>query len=200
VTVRLWKGDRQLRVLVVLQSMLEALGYIRTIEFYGGIVVGFASRPSGALEAAVKRLPDVALIDTSLWDGTDGTDAASLLRAAFNTPIVFCSNEDPQDDDRVADLAGAQLLIKPILDADLTSALLTACAQKGDPKIPDDVREFAKGAPIADLIADEQAKIRKALADLEMFKAGLSGSERQRLEEIEQDLRRALFESGGGSG
>jgi DNA-binding NarL/FixJ family response regulator len=129
VTVRLWKGGRQLRVLLVLKSMLETLCYIRTIEFYGGIVVGQAARPSTALEAAVKHMLDVALIGTSLWDGTDGIDAASLLRAAFNMPIVFCSDGDPQDADRVANFGGAQLLTAPVLAEDLTSALLIACAQ-----------------------------------------------------------------------
>jgi hypothetical protein len=52
-------------------------------------------------------------------------------------------------------------------------------------------------SPIPGLIADEQAKIRKALADLAEVKAGLSGPERKRLEEIEQTLTRALSQSGG---
>ena len=55
----------------------------------GYTVSAAVSSASGAIEAAAQSLPDLALVDLGLDDGSGGVEAAGALAARFGVPVVY---------------------------------------------------------------------------------------------------------------
>lgn len=77
-----------LRVLVVEDEILIALGLELLAEDAGYEPVGIATTAEDALALAHRARPDVALVDVNLADGTTGVEAARAL-AGRGTAVLF---------------------------------------------------------------------------------------------------------------
>lgn len=90
-----------------LRSMVERLGFA---------VCATVATEQAAVDAAQQHEPAIILMDVRLAAGGDGVRAAQAIRAARPVPVVFCTAHahDPDFRSRVAPLAGAAVLGKPI--------------------------------------------------------------------------------------
>lgn len=90
-----------------LRSMVERLGFA---------VCATVATEQAAVDAAQQHEPAIVLMDVRLAAGGDGVRAAQAICAARPVPVVFCTAHahDPDFRSRVASMAGAAVLGKPI--------------------------------------------------------------------------------------
>ena len=101
-----------------LQQMLSRLGY----EAYA-----IAASAEAAVAEALKRRPDVVLVDVEMKGTLDGIDAAEILRSRFNIPIVYLTAH--ADDATIARANRTEpygYLLKPVDSAELRSVIEVA--------------------------------------------------------------------------
>ena len=93
-------------VSIVLTAALEALGYD---------VVGRAVEGAEAVRLAEEYRPDLVFMDITLEGEVDGVEAASTIRSAFGTPIVFLtSHTDLETLERARSVEPHGYLVKPL--------------------------------------------------------------------------------------
>jgi CheY-like chemotaxis protein len=79
----------QVRILVVEDEAIIALGLQRRLQRLGYLVPTTASSGEEAIELAEQQQPDVIFMDIGLRGEIDGIEAAKQIRARFDIPIVF---------------------------------------------------------------------------------------------------------------
>lgn len=122
------KDSRPLKVLVVEDDAITAMDIEHIVRQFGGDPIARASSALDALGLAVEHLPDVVLMDIRLDGGPDGLGCAHAIRALLQTPIVFVTgNADPTTLQRIRDFGRSGLVLKPINEHDLCSAVVAAC-------------------------------------------------------------------------
>lgn len=120
---------RPLRLLVVEDEAVIALGLRHFLLDAGFEVSDMVATAHGAVEAAGRTRPDVVLMDIMLRDG-DGVDAACRIWALYRIRSLFMSALDaPALRDRAAPAHPLGFLTKPYRCEDLLSRLReAACA------------------------------------------------------------------------
>jgi CheY-like chemotaxis protein len=79
-------------VLVVEDESIIALATTANLKRMGCEVVATAATGQQAVEIAVKKRPDVVLMDIMLEGSMDGIEAASLIRERHpDMPIIYCT-------------------------------------------------------------------------------------------------------------
>ena len=76
--------DSHVRVLIIEDNALIALDLETQMEDLGCDVVGVAVTAAQAIATARRTLPDLALVDLQLADGSRGQDAALVLRSELD--------------------------------------------------------------------------------------------------------------------
>ncbi|MFT7518156.1 MAG: signal transduction histidine kinase [Kiritimatiellia bacterium] len=118
------------RVLIVENDHIIALDLRITLESSGFNVVGTVSRGDKVLDAAVRLSPDILLMDVKLNDSVDGIDAARIVRAQLDLPIVFLTgSRDSVTSQRIHDSGVQGYLIKPFDANEVPRILKQALAQ-----------------------------------------------------------------------
>ncbi|WP_207476395.1 response regulator [Arenibaculum pallidiluteum] len=111
-----------MRVLIVEDDALIALGYQAVLKEAGHECVGTAASASAALKLAANVDADVALVDLRLADGVTGNAVAVELSQAHRLlPIIITANLDMVSP--AAKLACFALLPKPLSYHSLRAAL-----------------------------------------------------------------------------
>src|SRR3954470_4985585 len=82
---------RPLRVLVVEDEMLIALGLELTVQGFGHRVCALAATAEEAVAEAGQHRPDIVLMDICLGQGSNGIAAACEIRRRFDIPAIFIS-------------------------------------------------------------------------------------------------------------
>jgi predicted glycosyltransferase/CheY-like chemotaxis protein len=114
------------KILIVEDEMIVQMHLRRIVEAHGHAVVGTAASTAGALAAAEKDPPDLALMDVRLAGGDDGILVADQLRSRFDCSIVFITaHSDPETVARAGSLS-AGYVVKPFTAAEVGAALRTA--------------------------------------------------------------------------
>ncbi|WP_207477231.1 response regulator [Arenibaculum pallidiluteum] len=117
----------KIRVLIVEDDALIALGHQMAVRELGAIPVGIADSYRGALELARSQNPHVALVDMRLRDGLTGNDVALSLHSNLRVlPIFLTAN--PAYVSPEAKAICLALIPKPIPSATLAAALRAAAA------------------------------------------------------------------------
>ena len=80
------------KVLIVEDEPIVALDLKQELEMLGCEVLGVAESADEALVAAGVHRPDLALMDVRIAGSVDGIQTAGLLRAAYQTPVVFLTS------------------------------------------------------------------------------------------------------------
>jgi CheY-like chemotaxis protein len=122
-----------LRVLVVEDEVLVAIELTHLVEDMGHKVVGDAISSAEALELAVERRPDLALVDIHLHDGPTGVDVARRIREECGSMVLFMTANQKRVPDDFAGAAG--LIAKPYSPHGVKEAIayVEACIRDGVP-------------------------------------------------------------------
>lgn len=113
-----------LRILIVEDDLLIAMGLAGLLEDLGHAVCGQAVDAPGAVEQAGRHVPDVVLMDVRLAGGTNGEDAAAEIRRRYGIRSLFVSgNLDRAFVERTAALDPVGYLAKPVDRGTLKVAL-----------------------------------------------------------------------------
>jgi diguanylate cyclase (GGDEF)-like protein len=104
----------QRRLLVVEDERIVALDLRGALEDLGYTVVGTAASSDEALRTAEARRPDLVLMDIRIAGANDGIQAARLLRARYQLPVVYLTaNADQATLERALATEPAGYLVKP---------------------------------------------------------------------------------------
>ena len=119
-----------MRVLIVEDELVIAIGLEACLSEAGHQVVGIAHEAETALALGDRLRPDLALVDVHLVDGETGPQIARHLKDV-GVPVLFMTaNADILPDD----MAGALGVIpKPVAEHVLKDAVAWACAPDADP-------------------------------------------------------------------
>jgi DNA-binding NarL/FixJ family response regulator len=116
-----------LEVLIVEDQVLIAIHLQDLVEEAGHRVTAVAHDGPGAMEAAARHRPRIAIMDLRLAHGTSGIDVARQLYETFGTRCLFISaNIDDEVRRRVAELRPLGFIGKPFLPAEVISAVQAA--------------------------------------------------------------------------
>lgn len=83
--------DRKIKVLVVEDEGVVALGLRAQVEELGHEVIAICTNSECFWESLEKKSPDVIFMDIILNDTVTGLDIIRKLRETDNTPVVFIS-------------------------------------------------------------------------------------------------------------
>ena len=112
------------RILIVEDERLVANALSRNLEGLGYQVVSAVASGEDALKKAEETRPDLVLMDIRLEGEMDGIQAAGLITARFNIPIIFVTAYADRNVLAKAKVTGPYgYLIKPISKRELHSAL-----------------------------------------------------------------------------
>lgn len=109
-----------LRILIVEDEFLVAMEMETYLNHAGHEAVGMAATLEEAVAQARKTLPDFALVDIGLAQGSSGLDVASELRK-MGIPCLFVSGTCP--DPNIACQVGLGCLSKPFNETILLQSL-----------------------------------------------------------------------------
>ncbi|MEP2881408.1 MAG: response regulator, partial [Sulfitobacter sp.] len=120
------EGTATLKVLVVEDNIFIALDLEGQLGELGHDVVGIAATASKAIQMARDSVPDLAIVDLQLADGSRGQDAALVLRREMDIPSIIVSGSLHQvtDEERAA-IRPLVMLSKPLLSGELGRAIET---------------------------------------------------------------------------
>ncbi|HSK39089.1 MAG TPA: response regulator [Arenibaculum sp.] len=125
-------GGPNLRILIVEDDALVALGIRCTLEDLGYEVCGIAASEPEAVRLAEQTRPDVTLMDIRLKGTVDGIDAARRIRNEFGIRSVYLSAyTDHQTMSRVTATYPLGFVQKPYSAAQLKNALELAARRLG---------------------------------------------------------------------
>jgi CheY-like chemotaxis protein len=110
----------KIKILVVDDERLVAVGIKEQLEELGYKVVGMASTGHEAIEAALDKNPDLILMDIVLKGDMDGIEAAKTIQSRRDIPIIYITAYSDEDI-----IARAQLtepyayIVKPLKNSEL---------------------------------------------------------------------------------
>jgi DNA-binding NarL/FixJ family response regulator len=124
-------GVKPLRVLVVEDEHLVALGIERALLDAGMQVAGIAATAEAAIDLALSEAPDVAVMDIRLAGPRDGVDAALELFRRFGVRCVFATaHHDLATQQRAAPAQPLAWVPKPYRPQTLVRAILDSLAAR----------------------------------------------------------------------
>ena len=82
-----------MRILVVEDEILVAMMVTECLERCGHVVLGPAATASEAIALCETLLPELALIDINLRDGSNGVCLARALFTRWGLPVIFASSQ-----------------------------------------------------------------------------------------------------------
>ncbi|SNB45910.1 ANTAR domain-containing response regulator [Geobacter sp. DSM 9736] len=139
-----------------------------------------------AVELALDKLPDVALLDVSMPE-QDGITAAQQIRAKLKIPILLLTAcHDPETVKRAKESGIAAFLTKPFREQDLWPAIELAFAHA------DEVEELKEQVEDLKEVIESRKVIEKAKGVL-MRTQGLSEPEAfRRMQKLAMDKRKSM--------
>jgi len=111
-------------ILVVEDERVVAKELQRSLSSLGYRVPETAASADEAIRLASLTCPDLVLMDIQIKGDKDGIQAAEILRAAFDVPVIFLTAYADEATLARAKIAGPHgYLVKPVKDADLLGAI-----------------------------------------------------------------------------
>lgn len=127
------RSGAPVRVMIVEDDALVALGVQLTLSDLGYQVVGIAASEGEALDLAHATSPHLALMDIRLRGARDGLDTALRLRTELGVRCLFLSAyADDVTMARVSSLTPLGFVQKPYAASQLRLALDLACEKLAD--------------------------------------------------------------------
>lgn len=124
--------ERTCRILVVEDEAVIALRLQKRLKEMGYDVPDIAYSGEDAVEKAGRLRPDLVLMDIMLPGKLDGIDAAKIVKAEFDIPVIFLT---AFSEDKILKRAKQAepfgYLLKPFQDRDIKAAIEVALYKKG---------------------------------------------------------------------
>ncbi len=121
-----------IRILVVEDEMLIAKDLEGMLRGLGYEIAALAATGESAIEAALEKQPDLALMDVILKGQMDGIEAAGLIKARADIPVVFLTaHTDEATLERIKVSEPAGCLFKPVEQRELRAAVDMALYKHG---------------------------------------------------------------------
>ncbi|SKA08171.1 response regulator [Consotaella salsifontis] len=116
------------RIAIVDDDVIISSFFMDVCELHGGEVVGMAHEADEAIDLITREKPDFVLMDVRLGGKRDGIDVAQAIQAIHEmlpeTRIIFITgSSEPELLKRIGSAPVFQLMIKPVMCADLVKAL-----------------------------------------------------------------------------
>ncbi|MFC1769606.1 response regulator [Nitrospirota bacterium] len=116
--------NEQGSILIVEDEYLLAMDIQFTLEDTGYKVMGIALSGEEALEQLERDLPDLVLMDITLYGNLDGIETAKQIHKRFNIPVVFMTgNADKLTTDNINEINPVGFIHKPIIENELMALL-----------------------------------------------------------------------------
>jgi two-component system, response regulator PdtaR len=117
-------AQRSLRIAIAEDEFLLAEGLRRLVEAGGHRVVGVVATAPELVALVQRGRPDLALVDIQLARGSNGLDAAMLIKERHGVPAIAVTANPDEERARKAGLLG--LVPKPDASAVLATVLRAA--------------------------------------------------------------------------
>ena len=116
-----------MKIAIIEDEVILAMALTLMLEDWGHQVIGTADTEIGAMVLVKDERPDLVVMDIRLGRRDNGLQAASLIRASSNVPIVFCTAyaDSPPMKAQVAAIGNAHLIGKPVDEDQLEWLLRT---------------------------------------------------------------------------
>jgi CheY-like chemotaxis protein len=122
----------QVQILIVEDENIIALDLRIRLNGLGYAVLAVAASGEEAIEKTTELDPDLILMDIRLRGEMDGIEAAQIIQARSDVPIVYLTALADEDTLKRAEATGVQGLIrKPFEDTELHTAIEAALDQSG---------------------------------------------------------------------
>ena len=112
--------SERIKVLIVEDEIIIAKDIRQRLETLGYEVTDLASTGEEAIESAIRKRPDIVLMDIVLKHGMDGIEAAGIFRTQHDLPVVFLT---AFSDDRTIKRAKTKepfgYILKPFMEREL---------------------------------------------------------------------------------
>ena len=116
------------KVLIVEDERMIAEYFRVVVERLGYVVCGIAGTADDAVRLAAEEDPSVVFIDVRLPGERDGVDAALEIHSNRPVPMVFITgSQEPATMGRIKSDHPADVLLKPVLEPQLSEALAKHC-------------------------------------------------------------------------
>ncbi|MFW5717565.1 MAG: response regulator [Spirochaetota bacterium] len=111
------------RILIVEDEAIPALELQLRLQSWHYEVTRIEAGGARAIEASREDPPDLVIMDVVLADDVDGLQAAEVIRAEIDVPIVFLTAVESRVAAAVGDDASCAIVSKPYHTADLKDAI-----------------------------------------------------------------------------
>jgi len=112
------------KLLIVEDQVVIALDLKNTLENLGYTVTGIAGSGEECLELISGSKPDLVLMDIMLSGDIDGITAATILREAYDIPVIYLTAHSDETFLKKANLTGPYgYIVKPIEEKDLYTSI-----------------------------------------------------------------------------
>jgi PAS domain S-box-containing protein len=151
-------------VFIVEDELIEAEDISQTLEKQGYTVTGIARTGELALEALMKKHPDLVLMDMHLAGNMDGVDTAERIRALYKIPVIFLTaHADEAILERAKITEPYGYILKPFDERELHSAIQMALYKHRMEKLAKEnertIRILANAIPDAVMLLDHNRQI-----------------------------------------
>ncbi|MTK64296.1 MAG: glycosyltransferase [Methanobacterium sp.] len=132
----------KIKVLVVDDESVVAVGIKKQLKELGFDVVGIAITGKEAVNIALQKKPDVILMDIVLQGDMDGIEAAELIHTKMDTPIIYITAYFDEEILRRARLTEPYAyMIKPIKTSELNANIQMAIYKYKSEKKKDEISQ-----------------------------------------------------------
>lgn len=116
--------SRAAKILVVEDEWIIANDIRTSLDGLGYSVTAIASSANEALEQVEQNRPDLVLMDIMLQGPSDGIEAAKIIGAQYNIPLIYVTaNADAHTIDRARGTSPYAYLVKPFEDRELLATI-----------------------------------------------------------------------------
>lgn len=120
-------GERPTRILITEDEYIVALDLKLRLTKLGFEIVGIAASGDDAILQNQDAKPDLILMDIQLYGDMDGIEAARLIRAESDVPIIFLTaNADQASMERASSTQAFSYLLKPFNERELKFSIQMA--------------------------------------------------------------------------
>ncbi len=151
-------------VFIVEDELIEAQDLSQTLETQGYAVTGIARTGELALEALMKKHPDLVLMDIHLAGNMDGVDTAERIHALYKIPVIFLTAyADETTLERAKITVPYGYVLKPFDERELHSTIQMALYKHRMEKLAQEnertIRVLANAIPDAVILLDHNRQI-----------------------------------------
>ena len=151
-------------VFIVEDELIEAQDISQTLEKHGYAITGIARTGELALEALMKKQPDLVLMDMHLAGKMDGVDTAERIHALYKIPVIFLTAyADETTLERAKITVPYGYVLKPFDERELHSTIQMALYKHRMEKLAQEnertIRVLANAIPDAVMLLDHNRQI-----------------------------------------